>query len=123
TELAEADSSLGHSARLLASSMNIRIQADPEPERGLLQRADHWPFMQAGIPATGFVFGYEPGTEAERRYREWYQVRYHRPQDDLTQPMDFEAAGVFNRFFYGLAEMVANAPERPAWSPSSPYAR
>ncbi|HEX4713273.1 M28 family peptidase, partial [Phenylobacterium sp.] len=47
TELAEADSSLGHSARLLASSMNIRIQADPEPERGLLQRADHWPFMQA----------------------------------------------------------------------------
>jgi Zn-dependent M28 family amino/carboxypeptidase len=123
TELAEADSSLGHSARLLASAMNIRIQADPEPERGLLQRADHWPFMQAGIPATGFIFGYEPGTEAERRYREWYQVRYHRPQDDLTQPMDFEAAGVFNRFFYGLAEMVANAPERPAWSPNSPYAR
>ena len=125
TQLAEDQSSLGHTARLIANSMNIRIQADPEPERGLLQRADHWPFMQAGIPGTGFIFGYEPGTEAERRYREWYQVRYHRPQDDLTQPMDFEAAGSFNRFFYKLAETVADADEKPVWTkpPRPPHRR
>ncbi len=116
TELAVDDSTLGRTAREVAATMAIRIQKDPEPERGLLQRADHWPFMQAGIPGTGFIFGYQPGTEAERRYREWYQVRYHRPQDDLTQPMDFEAAGKFNRFFYKLAETVADAQERPAWT-------
>jgi Zn-dependent M28 family amino/carboxypeptidase len=122
TELAVNDSSLGTTARTVAASMNIRIQPDPEPERGLLQRADHWPFMQAGVPATGFIFGYEPGTEAERRYREWYQVRYHRPQDDVTQPMDFEAAAKFNNFFYRLAEAVADAPERPSWTPGGAYA-
>jgi Zn-dependent M28 family amino/carboxypeptidase len=116
TELAVDDSTLGAAARQVAASMGIRIQADPEPERGLLRRADHWPFMQAGIPATGFVFGYVPGTEAERRYREWYQVRYHRPQDDLTQPMDFVAAGKFNRFFYKLAETVADADAKPSWT-------
>jgi hypothetical protein len=116
TELAVDDSTLGRTAREVAATMAIRIQKDPEPERGLLQRADHWPFMQAGIPGTGFIFGYVPGTEAERRYREWYQVRYHRPQDDLTQPMDFEAAGKFNRFFYKLAETVADADEKPAWT-------
>lgn len=114
TQLAVDDTSLGVTARQVASSMNVRIQADPEPERGLLQRADHWPFLQAGIPATGFIFGYEPGTDAERRYREWYQVRYHRPQDDLTQPMDVQAAGDFNRFFYKLAETVADADARPS---------
>jgi len=119
TELAVDDTTLGRTARQVAASMAIRIQPDPEPERGLLQRADHWPFMQAGIPGTGFIFGYVPGTEAERRYREWYQVRYHRPQDDLTQPMDFEAAGKFNRFFYKLAETVADADQRPAWEPGS----
>ena len=97
--------------------MAIRIQSDPEPERSLLTRADHYPFMQAGVPATGFIFGYVPGTEAERRYREWYQVRYHRPQDDLTQPMDFDAAGKFNRFFYKLAETVADADQKPSWTP------
>ena len=116
TELAVDDTTLGRTAREVAATMAIRIQADPEPERGLLQRADHWPFMQAHIPGTGFIFGYAPGTEAERRYREWYQVRYHRPQDDLTQPMDFEAAGKFNRFFYKLAETVADADEKPAWT-------
>jgi Zn-dependent M28 family amino/carboxypeptidase len=119
TELAVDDTSLGTTARAVAGSMAIRIQADPEPERGLLTRADHWPFMQAGIPGTGFIFGYTPGTEAERRYREWYQVRYHRPQDDLTQPMDFEAAGKFNRFFYKLAETVADADAKPGWTPGS----
>jgi len=115
TELAVDDTTLGRTAREVAASMGIRIQPDPEPERSLLTRADHWPFMQAGIPGTGFIFGYAPGTEAERRYREWYQVRYHRPQDDLTQPMDFEAAGKFNRFFYKLAERVADADDKPAW--------
>ncbi len=122
TQLAVDESTLGATARKIAGTMGIRIQPDPEPERSLLTRADHYPFMQAGVPATGFIFGYEPGTEAERRYREWYQVRYHRPQDDLTQPMDFEAAGKFNRFFYTLAETVANASERPAWTPGSAYA-
>lgn len=122
TQLAVDESTLGATARKIAAGMGIRIQADPEPERSLLTRADHYPFMQIGVPATGFIFGYEPGTEAERRYREWYQVRYHRPQDDLTQPMDFEAAGKFNRFFYGLAETVAGAAERPSWTPGSRYA-
>ncbi|MGH6911187.1 MAG: M28 family peptidase, partial [Phenylobacterium sp.] len=122
TQLAVDESSLGATARKIAGSMGIRIQPDPEPERGLLARADHYPFMQIGVPATGFIFGYEPGTEAERRYREWYQVRYHRPQDDLTQPMDFEAAGKFNRFFYALAETVADAADRPSWTPGSTYA-
>jgi Zn-dependent M28 family amino/carboxypeptidase len=116
------DSSLGATVREVAGSMNIRVQPDLEPERGLVARADNWPFMQIGVPATGFIFGYEPGTEAERRYREWYQVRYHRPQDDVTQPMDFEAAGAFNRFLYRLAETVADAPQRPSWTPGSRYA-
>lgn len=122
TQLAVDESTLGATARKIAGSMGIRIQPDPEPERSLLTRADHYPFMQIGVPATGFIFGYEPGTEAERRYREWYRVRYHRPQDDVTQPMDFEAAGKFNRFFYALAEAVADSPERPSWTPGSRYA-
>jgi Zn-dependent M28 family amino/carboxypeptidase len=122
TVLAIDESTLGDTVRRVAGAQGIRTQADPEPERSLLTRADHYPFMQIGVPATGFIFGYEPGTEAERRYREWYQVRYHRPQDDLTQPLDFQAAGAFNRFFYSLAETVADAPQPPAWKPGSAYA-
>jgi hypothetical protein len=122
TVLALDESSLGDTARKIAADHGVRVQADPEPERNLLQRADHYPFMQAGVPATGFIFGYEPGTEAERRYREWYRVRYHRPQDDITQPLDLDAAGAFNRFFYDLAATVADTKERPTWRAGSAYA-
>jgi hypothetical protein len=115
------DSTLGASVRAVAKGMDIEIRPDLEPERGLVTRVDSYPFMGIGVPATGFVFGYDPGTDAEARYREWYQRRYHRPQDDLTQPMDFEAATKFNAFFYKLTETVADAPDRPAWNPDSPY--
>jgi hypothetical protein len=34
----------------------------------------------------------------------------------LTQPVDFEAAADFNRFFYRFAEAVSDAAERPAFT-------
>ncbi|MEO7430917.1 MAG: M28 family peptidase [Dokdonella sp.] len=116
------DSTLGDAVRIVASGMDIAVQLDPEPERQLLHRSDHWPFIQAGIPATGFVFGYRPGSDSEQRYRHWYQVQYHRPQDDLTQPIDWAAAGTFNRFFYALVEAVADGNARPGWKTGSPPA-
>ena len=58
----------------------------------------------------------------ERRYREWYKVRYHRPQDDLTQPVDFDAAAKFDQFFYKLTETVADSPDRPTFKPGSTFA-
>jgi Peptidase family M28/PA domain len=116
------DTTLGGTARAVAAAMQIEIRADAEPERNLLKRADQYPFLVAHVPAISFVFGYDPGTEAENRYREWYQTRYHRPQDDLTQPVDFVAARKFNRFFYSLVAAIADAPVRPSFLPSSSFA-
>ncbi len=108
-------------ARRVGEPMGIAFQSDPEPERGLVRRADHAPFMKIGVPAIGFIFGYTAGTDAERRYREWYQIRYHRPQDDVTQPMNFDAAAKFNSFFYSLATAVANESQRPHMMPGPPH--
>jgi Zn-dependent M28 family amino/carboxypeptidase len=115
------DTTLGETVRQVAKPMGIEIREDREPERNLNSRADHYPFLRIGVPATGFVFGFDPGTQAERRYREWYQIRYHRPQDDMDQPIDFKAAADFNTFFYRLTEVVADAAERPAFLPNSPF--
>jgi hypothetical protein len=115
------DSTLGDTARAVGKPMGIEIREDKEPERGLLRRADQFPFLRSGVPAISFIFGYDPGTDAERRYREWYQVRYHRPQDDLTQPMDFAAARKFNVFFYSLVEAIADGAGRPTFVPGSQF--
>jgi hypothetical protein len=114
------DTSLGDDVRTVANSLGIAVQRDPEPERNLLSRSDNWPFMQAGIPATGFVFGYRPGSRSEQIYRQWYRTGYHKPQDDLNQPMDWKAAADFNHFFYKLVERVADKAEVPAWKTQSP---
>jgi hypothetical protein len=116
------DTTLGNIARGVAASMHIQLRPDGEPERHLLRRADQYPFLIHGVPAISFVFGYDPGTDSEQRYREWYKVRYHRPQDDVTQPIDFTAAAKFNEFFYRLVGAIAAAPTRPEILRSSQFA-
>lgn len=113
------ETTLGDDAAAVAASMQIRVQNDPEPERNLIRRSDQWPFIQAGIPAINFVFGFEPGSESERIYRQWYREGYHTPKDDLNQKIDWGAAAKFNQFFYTLVEKVANGTEVPAWKPDS----
>jgi hypothetical protein len=115
------DTTLGATAKQVGGKMGIEIREDHETERGLLRRADQYPFLHAGVPSISFIFGYDPGTEAEKKYREWYDVRYHRPQDDLMQPMDFDAAAKFDLFFYRLVETIADAPVRPSFLAGSTF--
>lgn len=122
TMLAVDDSTLGDSARAVAASMGIHIQADPEPDRNLLRRADQYSFIQIGVPAASFVFGYTKGSPEEVIYRRWYADRYHSPSDDLKQPWDPAAAARFNEFFRREVESVANADARPQWKPGSKLA-
>ena len=122
TTLAVDDTTLGQTAREIASEMGIEVRPDMEPERNLLRRTDHWPFMQKGVPGISFIFGFDPGTPAEEAYRQWYRTRYHTPLDDMTTPIDRKAAGDFNRFYRTLVQRVADADSRPTWTPGSPLA-
>ncbi|MFT3728863.1 MAG: M28 family peptidase [Terricaulis sp.] len=120
TTLGLDDSTLGQTVRDVAQPMDIEVRADLEPERNLLRRTDHWPFMQRGVPAVSFLFGFNPGGMEEARYHDWYLHRYHAPQDDLSTPIDFGAQAKFHRFYFALTEAVANADAPPQWLPNSP---
>lgn len=109
------ESTLGDLVRQVATARGIAVQEDPEPERNLLRRSDNWPLMQACVPGTSFVFATTDDT-SRARYRDWYERRYHHPQDDLSTPIDWQAASDFNGFFTALTEAAADAPGRPAWN-------
>ncbi len=113
------DSTLGDHAAALASSHGFVLQDDPEPERRLILRTDHRPFMEAGIPFLNFTFGFAPGSKSEEIYRHWYRTGYHKPQDDPAQLMDWTAARTFNDFWLELVAKVADDPQTPQWKPDS----
>jgi Zn-dependent M28 family amino/carboxypeptidase len=123
TMLAIDESTLGDTVKQVAGPMGIRVQPDPEPERGLLRRSDHYSFMQIGVPSTGFIFGYQPGSPDEVVYRRWYADRYHSPADDINQPWVPEAAAKFNDFFNNLVATLANSPNKPKWKEGSSFAK
>jgi len=122
TTLGLEDSTLGQTVRDIAGSMGIEVRRDLEPERNLFRRTDHWPFVQRGVPAVSFLFGFdESDAEARARYRDWYENRYHAPQDDITTPIDLQAQADFHRFYFALTEAVANADAPPHWLVNSPH--
>jgi Peptidase family M28 len=115
------DSTLGETVRTVAAQFHIEIRPDLEPERNLFRRADNYNFVRIGVPIASFIFGYDKGSPEEVIYRDWYARRYHKPQDDLETPIDWAAAGKFNRFYTALTLAIANDPTRPHWLDSSPY--
>lgn len=117
TVIGSDKSSLMTNVQAVGGPMGIAARADHELERGMIDRTDAAPFLKAGIPAIAFMFGYDNGSAEEARFRTWYRTRYHKPQDDIGQPIDFTAAADFNRFFYALTGNIANAAERPLMAP------
>jgi hypothetical protein len=115
------DSTLGETVRTVAQPFKIEIRPDLEPERNLFRRSDNYNFVRIGVPIASFVFGYDKGSPEEVIYRDWYARRYHKPQDDIKTPIDWNAAGRFNRFYTALAISIANASTSPQWLPSSLY--
>jgi hypothetical protein len=117
------ESSLGETVRAAAKEQGVDVQTDREPEQNRFIRSDQYSFIRRGIPSLAFKFGYEFGSPEEKTRREWVRSVYHKPNDDLTQRVDVDAAARFNRVILGLLQRVANDPERPRWNDTSFFKR
>jgi hypothetical protein len=117
------ESSLGETVGIVAKELGVDVQADREPEQNRFTRSDQYSFIRRGVPALAFKFGYEFGSPEEKIRRDWVRDVYHKPNDDLTQPVNLEAAATFNRVIAGLLQRVANDPARPTWNDASFFRR
>jgi Zn-dependent M28 family amino/carboxypeptidase len=103
-------STLGVDAKKVGEAHHIVVAGDPEPDRNSFIRTDQYSFVQAGVAALAFKFGWEPGSPEYKAWRGWLAERYHSTADDLSQPVDLVAAAQFNSFYYDLARTVADDP-------------
>ncbi|MCU1259612.1 MAG: peptidase, partial [Bryobacterales bacterium] len=117
------ESTLGDTIRAAAKDAGVAVQADKEPEQNRFIRSDQYSFIRNGVPALAFKFGYEFGTPEEKIHKDWVKDRYHKPSDDLNQPVDIAAAAQFDRIIADLLARVANDPARPEWNKDSFFRR
>jgi Zn-dependent M28 family amino/carboxypeptidase len=116
------ESTLGNDARAICQLNDVEPQFDKQPDENRFVRSDQVNFVKQGIPALAFKFGWVPDSPEEKTFNDWVKIRYHKPSDDLNQPVDKAAAAQFTSLLAQLATRVANAPTRPTWYPESSFA-
>ena len=117
------ESTLRQPLEEVTARLGLGLQPDLEPHRNRFIRSDQYSFIQRGVPALTLKVGYEPGSPEADLQKQWTANRYHALADDLSQPVDLQAAVTFNRMVRELAVAVANAPKRPVWNQTSFFLR
>ena len=117
------ESDLGGLAAAAAESLGVEPQRDQQPKRNIFIRSDQYSFIRRGIPALALKVGFDIGSPEEQVQKKWLAERYHVPSDDVAQPVDKQAAGVFDVLVAKLLESVANRDEPPHWKDSSFFKR
>src|ERR1700731_512572 len=117
------ESDLGTRAAAIAQSMGIKPIVDPEPLRNLFIRSDQYNFIKKGVPSVKCDVTFEPGTPEQKIFKDWLPNRYHAPSDDVNQPVDLQAAALYEEFTRRLLLDTANSAARPNWKPDSFFRR
>jgi Zn-dependent M28 family amino/carboxypeptidase len=86
----------------------------------LFIRSDHYSFVRQGVPSLFIKSGFQTGDPAKdggainAAYR---SDVYHKPNDDMSQPFDFEAGAMHARLNFLIGWLVAQTEARPGWNP------
>jgi len=96
-----------------AAQMGVALSPDPMPEENIFVRSDHYEFVKEGVPAIMLATGYANG--GAEKWRGFLHGAYHHPNDDLSQPIDWESGARFARLNYLISRELADAARRPLW--------
>ncbi len=106
-------SSLGDVVDAAAEAMGIKVIPDPIPEQGIFTRSDHYSFVKQGVPSVFLFLGF--GNGGDEVFSEFMREHYHEPSDDLSLPIDYDAASRFAALNLSVTRRVANAADAPVW--------
>ena len=107
-------SSIGPAMARAAAKLNVKLSPDPMPDEGIFTRSDHYRFVEQGVPAVFLMTGYANG--GEKAFAHFMKNNYHKPSDDLKQPINYAAGAKFARLNYEVTKELADMDARPAWN-------
>jgi Zn-dependent M28 family amino/carboxypeptidase len=118
-----AESDLGDLARQVAEPLGVKVQPDPEPLRNIFVRSDQYNFIRHGVPSVMMDVGAEPGSPESKIFKDWLTMRYHAPSDDVNQPVNLEAAAMYEEIVRRMMVKLADVDGRPQWKSDSFFKR
>lgn len=104
-------SSLGAVVAEAMASVGWESVPDPMPEQVIFVRSDHYMLVRKGIPAV-FLSPWP----ADGELFQFLQEHYHGPSDESGLPLDLPSLEKFTLANARMAQMVADADERPSWN-------
>jgi hypothetical protein len=107
-------SSFGPLVAGAAGSMGIALAPDPMPQEGIFTRSDHYMFVKQGVPAVFLATGFANG--GEKAWEGFLGGAYHHPNDDMQQPIDWQAGARFAEVNYRITRAMADADAAPSWN-------
>jgi Zn-dependent M28 family amino/carboxypeptidase len=125
TVIGMGQSSLDQLAERIAGEQGRVLRADPEPEKGLYYRSDHFEFAKVGIPAfdpdAGIDYINRPegwGLEMRQRYT---TEDYHKPSDEVKDDWELSGAVEDLELFYRMGDELAAGTDWPTWNETSEF--
>jgi len=101
------------------------ITPDPEPEKGLFYRSDHFEFAKQGVPAldpdSGVQYVGKPAGYGKQKRDEYTEKDYHKPSDEVKPDWDLSGAVEDLRVFFEVGYRVAQGDKFPVWKPGTEF--
>ena len=111
-------STMGKIVATAANKINIELSEDPMPEQALFTRSDHYSFVKAGIPSVFLMTGFKSTDESidgGAVFGDFLKNHYHQHSDEITLPINYQAAASFALVNMMIGLEIANQVERPQW--------
>lgn len=119
-------SELDEYVRAAAEEQGRYVVPEPNPERGMYFRTDHFSFAKAGVPSL-FVKGWSEHAEYGKEWtsetvRDFWANHYHRPSDEYD-PQTADLAGIVDdaKLFFRIGLMLSKEDVFPEWREESEF--
>ncbi|MEA3037917.1 MAG: hypothetical protein QOE79_430 [Sphingomonadales bacterium] len=106
-------SQVAETVRRAAAKMGVGLSPDPMPEENIFVRSDHYEFVKEGVPAIMLATGFANG--GGEKWHAFLRGAYHHPNDDMSQPIDWESGARFAELNYLISRELADSDHRPLW--------
>jgi Peptidase family M28 len=112
-------STLDTVAKAAVEAAGLTLTPDPFPDEVIFIRSDQYSFIRKGVPAVYLGAGITraDGSDGLAAFGAFLRQHYHKPSDDLSQPIDWNGAAQLALVNRNIAYAIATQENRPAWKP------